>query len=371
MNNEMIQLLSEDGTLISNIDLDLTTTQLRELYELMVLTRVFDEKSLKLQRSGKIGFYIGCKGQEASHIGSAYALQEKDWIFPSYRNPGILFLRKMPIKDLISQMMGNDNDVAKGRQMPCHFSYRDINFVSFSSVLSTQIPHAVGASLAAKLKGDKTVSIVYFGDGSTSEGDFHVGLNFAGVYKTPTVFLCENNQWAISLPFNKQTASESIAIKASAYGIKGVKVDGNDILAVYKVTKEAAERARNGEGSTLIESLTYRISSHSSSDDPNKYRQKEEVEEWIGKDPIKRFEKFLLKQNILTEDDIKEIFDNFKNQVDEAVREAEKFEMPKLETLFTDVYKEMPKNLNEQMNELLKVHSKFGKTKNTSQEFPL
>lgn len=371
MSTEIIQFLKEDGTTHPNYKSDLKAEDLLKIYKAMIQTRVYEERSLKLQRSGRIGFYIGCKGQEASHIASAYALRDEDWIFPAYREPGILFLRGIPLKKLICQMIGNAGDETLGRQMPCHFTYKDANYGSISSPLATQIPHAVGVAYAAKYLKHKIVSLTYFGEGSSSEGDFHVGLNFAGVYKSPVVFICQNNQWAISVPVSKQTASESIAIKAKAYGIPGVKVDGNDVLAMYTVTKEAIERARNGEGPTLIESFTYRLGSHSSSDDATRYRPADEFESWQSKDPIIRFEKYLINETILTAESAQKIKDESEEAFTQAVREAEKEALPTLESMFTDVYKDMPEHLKEQMEELINEQKRSASSVDDSMAFPL
>jgi pyruvate dehydrogenase E1 component alpha subunit len=371
MSSEVIQVISEDGKVAANFHTDLSDTDLKELHRIMVLTRTYDERSLKLQRTGRIGFYIGCKGQEASHVGSAYALEEEDWVFPAYREPGILLLRGITLKSLICQMMGNEADLCHGRQMPCHYTFRQGNNGSISSPLATQIPHAVGAAFAAKYKKDKIVTITYFGDGATSEGDFHVAMNMAAVFKTPTVFICQNNHWAISVPIHKQTASESIAVKAKAYGMPGIKVDGNDVLAVYEVTREAVQRARNGDGPTLIESNTYRLGPHSSSDNDKLYRPEGELDEWLKKDPIIRFEAFLKKQRILTDDQIAQVRQNAEDEFTAAVREAEKYGPPEIETLFTDVYAEMPPMLKEQMRTLVEEQKRLGRSADSSQAFPL
>jgi len=371
MTTELIRYLDEEGNLINNYKPELSEDKLRYIYDVMILTREFDNRSLKLQRQGRIGFYIGCKGQEASHIGSAYALNDNDWIFPSYREPGILFLRKVPIYKLFCQMMGNEGDPCHGRQMPCHFSHKEVNFVSISSPLATQIPHAVGAAYAMKYNKQKTVSVTYFGDGSTSEGDFHVALNFAGVYKTPTIFICENNQWAISVPITKQTASESIAIKGISYGIESFKVDGNDIFAVYEITKKAVEKARNFGGPTLIENYTYRLGSHSSSDDATRYRNNDEYEMWLKKDPIVRFEKYLLNEGIINKDYIESQKKFAEEEINNAIKEAEKLKNPTIETLFTDVYENIPNNLREQMEQLIEEQKRLGESEDNSLAFPL
>ncbi len=326
--------------------------ELKRLYRLMVLTRNLDIRGLQLQRQGRIGFYIGCLGQEAAQIGSGYALKPEDWVFPAYREIGTALQRGVTLKQLMNQYFANAEDLEKGRQLMNLFGVKAVNFVTGSAPIATQLPHAVGVALAAKIRGDPIVTLAYFGDGGTSENDFHTGMNFAGVYKTPTIFFCQNNHWAISVPVEKQTASETIAIKAKAYGFEGVRVDGNDILAVYRTTKEAVDKARKGGGPTLIEAVTYRMGPHSSSDDPKKYRTEQELEEWQKRDPIIRFRRYLEKKRIWSETDEKKAQEDANKQIDEAVAYAEKLPKPALETLFTDVYADMPWNLEEQLREL-------------------
>src|SRR2546426_419191 len=226
---------------------------LLRLYREMVRLRTLDERMMTLQRQGRVGFYGACTGQEAATLASAIALEASDWIFPALREGGAMLLRGFPLVPYLCQIFGNAGDETKGRQMPSHMASRSVNQVSWSSCIGTQLPQAVGAAMAARIKGDRTVIAAYLGDGATSEGDFHVAMNFAGVFKAPVVFICQNNHWAISVPTSKQTASESIAIKAQAYGFPGVKVDGNDALAVYAAVKEAVDRARSGGGPTLVE----------------------------------------------------------------------------------------------------------------------
>ena len=241
---------------------------LLRLYREMVRLRTLDERMMTLQRQGRVGFYGACTGQEAATLASAIALEQSDWIFPALREGGAMLLRGFPLVPYLCQIFGNAGDETKGRQMPSHMASRSVNQVSWSSCIGTQLPQAVGAAMAARIKGDRTVIAAYMGDGATSEGDFHVAMNFAGVFKAPVVFICQNNHWAISVPTAKQTASESIAIKAQAYGFSGAKLDGNDAVAVYLAVKEAVDKARTGGGPSLIECETYRIGAHSSSDDP-------------------------------------------------------------------------------------------------------
>src|SRR5438128_8084843 len=245
---------------------------LLRLYREMVRLRTLDERMMTLQRQGRVGFYGACTGQEAATLASAIALEASDWIFPALREGGAMLLRGFPLVPYLCQIFGNSGDETKGRQMPSHMASKSVNQVSWSSCIGTQLPQAVGAAMAARLKGDRTVVAAYMGDGATSTGDFHVALNFAGVFKPPVVFICQNNHWAISVPTQKQTASETIAIKSVAYGFPGVKVDGHDAVAVYRAVKEAVDRARRRRGPTLLECQTYRIGAHSSSDDPTRYR---------------------------------------------------------------------------------------------------
>jgi pyruvate dehydrogenase E1 component alpha subunit len=259
---EVAGVMDADGKVSRTRDPGLSKERLLEIYRAMIMTRVVEDRALKLQRQGRIGFYVPCEGQEASHLGTAAAMEDSDWIFPAYRQPGILFLRGAPLQEVVDEWYGNDGDICKGGQMPCHYSFRSIHFVSISSPIGTQMTHAAGAGMAAKYRGDDTVFMSYIGDGGTSENEFHCAMNFAAVYKAPVVYVCENNQWAISTPLEMQTASETMAIKAQAYGMPGVRVDGNDVLAVYQVTKEAVDRARRGEGPTFIETVTYRMGPH-------------------------------------------------------------------------------------------------------------
>lgn len=327
--------------------------ELRRIYEQLLRLRLLDQRMLTLQRQGRIGFYGTASGEEAAVIGSAFALKPDDWIFPALRQGAAALLRGYPLVEYISQCMGNSLDHTKGRQMPSHYASRPANFVSWSSCIATQLPHAVGAAWAMKMRGDKNVAIAYMGDGATSEGDFHVAMNFAGVFKVPVVFFCQNNQWSISVNIKEQTASESIAIKAVAYGFEGTIVDGNDVLAVYAATKEAVEKARAGKGPSLIEALTYRMGAHSSSDDPRLYRTDEEVEFWRQKDPILRLQKYLSERGYWTAEEQKTLEDRLNQEILNAVEIAEKAGPPPVETLFDDVYSQILPQLQEQKEELM------------------
>lgn len=360
MDGQLLQVIHLDGSYDSKNEPELSPSELKKLYRYLVLVRVLDTKCINLQRQGRIGFYVPCIGQEASHIGAAYALAPQDWIFPAYREPGAILIRGFPLTKLLSQFIGNANDPLKGRQMPSHFGDRAVNYVTPSSPVATQVPQAVGAAMAAKLQGDETVTLVFFGDGATSTGDFHAGMNFAGVFQAPVIFLCQNNQYAISVPVKRQTASESIAAKARAYGFNGVKVDGNDLLAVYRAVNEAVRKARRGEGPTLIESVTYRMGPHSTSDDPSRYRSQSEVEEWKKRDPVERFRLYLLKKQLLSEQEDQKIREEVSREIEDALSQAERYPLPAVETLFEDVYAAMPWNLKEQMEEAVQLDKKEG-----------
>jgi pyruvate dehydrogenase E1 component alpha subunit len=322
---------------------------LKALLRHMVKMRVLDQRMLSLQRQGRIGFYGTAHGQEAAVTGSGYALRPTDWVFPALREMGVSLWRGTTIQEIVCQLIGNSGDVLMGRQMPCHFSDRKVRTVAWSSVIGTQLPHAMGAAWAARQLGHDVVCMGYLGDGASSSADFHAAANFAGVFKLPVVFFCQNNQWAISVPLSRQTASESIAIKASSYGFPGVRVDGNDLLAVIAATREALERARRGEGPTLIEAVTFRMGGHSSSDDPTRYRAPELVVEWERRDPIVRMRAHLAEKGLLKPDDEVRWTETLNEEITQAIREAEALPPPPIETLFTDVYRDVPPHLAEQM----------------------
>jgi pyruvate dehydrogenase E1 component alpha subunit len=354
---EMLQVIRPDGEYDSKLEPDLSEEDLKWMYRYMLTVRRFNERMMLLQRQGRIGFFIESNGEEACQIGSAWALNRGDWVYQSYRDAGMCFVRGVPIKALVDQLMGNADDPNKGRQMGAHWGNREWNMVSLSSPVGTHLAQAVGTAYAAKFKKDSTVCLTTFGDGATSQGEFHSALNFAGVFKVPIVFLCENNQYAISLPFRRQTASENVAVKAEAYGFEGVLVDGNDVLAVYKATRAAVDKARSGGGATLIEAVTYRIGGHSSSDDANKYRNPEEVEHWKNRDPIKRFRAYMTKKGLMTEQEDRGMQEEVENEIVSVIKESEKVPGPSVMSLFTDVYAEMPWHLKEEADELAREGS--------------
>jgi 2-oxoisovalerate dehydrogenase E1 component alpha subunit len=350
---DMVQILREDGTLRSKVEPKIALEDVKRLYALMVRCRVLDQRMMNLQRQGRIGFYMTATGEESAILGSAYALEPGDWIFPCYREYAAALLRGWPLKEFICQLLGNAQDLTKGRQMPIHIAIRSIQFASVSSPVGTQIPQAVGMAWAARLRGDPVVSLVYFGDGATSHGDFHVGANFAGVYKVPCILFCRNNGWAISTPSSIQTASETFAQKAVAYGIEGVRVDGNDLLAVIEVTRRAAERARRGQGATLIEAVTYRRGAHSSSDDPSVYRDEAEPRAWEARDPMVRLRRYLERKKSWSDAEQKRAEAEAQAEVQRALEEAEAVPPPPPSSMFEDVFADLPWHLREQREELL------------------
>jgi pyruvate dehydrogenase E1 component alpha subunit len=363
----MLRLLEDDGTVRKGRDPDLPADKLRFLYEQMVQVREFDRRMLMLQRQGRIGFYGPILGQEAATVGSIAALEPRDWIFPALREGAAAMMRGLSLTEAIDQLIGNAADRCKGRQMPCHYTYKEGHYYGMSSVIGTQISHAVGAAMAARLRGDDTVVLGYLGDGATSANDFHCGMNFAAVYRSPCVLFCQNNQWAISVPCSKQSASATIAEKAVAYGMPGVRVDGNDVLAVYGATRAAVARARAGDGPTFIEAVTYRRLGHSSSDDPTKYRDDAEVKAWERKDPIDRFRRYLAWRKLWSDADETALKERIAKAVNDAIAAAERAGPPADESLITDVYAEPTAQLREQLAEVLALQ-KQGKNEGA---FPL
>lgn len=351
---------------------ELSNDELLHCYRTMKLVRAFDDICLKLQRSGRIGFSIPNLGIEACQVGAASALRKDDWFFPSYRDFGMALYHGVDPLDMMNNMFGNAHDNAVGRQMPVHFSFVDpIHFVSISSPLGTHVPQAVGAAYAMQQRGEDKVALASFGDGSTSTLGFHSGMLFAGVWKAPVIFLCQNNGYAISLPASEQTASESYAIKGKAYGVPSVQVDGNDLFAVRAAVGEAAERARAGEGPTLIEALTFRMGGHSTSDDPTAYVPKEEVEAWKAKDPIDRYERFLTGRGLIDQAGIETLTSECLAQIDAAAKAAETVGQPALETIFSDVYAELPAHLRAQGAAAFELKSRLGDAAAGDGAFPL
>jgi len=321
-----LDVLDEKGNVDNALAPSFTDDELKKMYEILILSRTFDQRALSLQREGRLGTYPSFLGQEASQVGSIFAAGKSDWIFPTFRESGVYIAAGFPIHLLFQYWVGDE----RGMKVP-----DGLNIFPVSIPVGTQIPHAVGAAMAAKYRKDRAGVLVFFGDGGSSRGDFHEGLNMAGVFKLPVVFLCQNNQWAISVPRAEQTASKTIAQKAIAYGFEGIQVDGNDVFAVYKATKDALQKAKEGGGATLIECFTYRLADHTTSDDASRYRPKEEIEMWMAKDPILRLRLYMEKKGIWTETYQKEVEAHAKTVVDEAQKKAETATPPDPRDMFT------------------------------------
>lgn len=308
-----------------HLEMGLSDERVLEMYETMLLARRIDERMWLLNRAGKIPFVISCQGQEAAQVGAAFALdKEKDYVLPYYRDMGVVLTFGMtPTEIMLSGFAKAEDPNSGGRQMPGHFGKKKNRIVTGSSPVTTQVPHAVGVALAGKMEKKDLVTFVTFGEGSSNQGDFHEGANFAGVHKLPVIFMCENNKYAISVPIEKQLACEKVSDRAIGYGMPGYTVDGNDPLEVYKTVKEAAERGRRGEGPTLIETVSYRLTPHSSDDDDRSYRAPDEVAKAKTQDPIITFGAYLKETGTMDDAFEKEINDRVMNIVNEATDYAE------------------------------------------------
>jgi len=357
--NGLVRVLDDDGNASGEWDPGLTSEQLLSGLEHMVRLRIFDDRMMKMQRTGLLSFYMRSLGEEAIAIAQTMALEEQDWIFPSYRQPGAQFVRGRDMVSMICHCIGNEEDNIKGRQMPVHYSYREGRFISISSPVGTQFSQAVGVSLASSYKGLDEVTITWIGDGASAEGDYHYALNFASVFNAPAILNLVNNQWAISTHANFATGTGSFASRGIPFGLASIRVDGNDFLALYSVTKWARERAAAGSGATHIEVLTYRTGAHSSSDDPSRYRPKNEHAKWPGGDPVDRLKEHLIKLGEWSLDQHKELEERIDGEVIDAYKEAVKFgdlangPYPSADTIFTEVYEEMPWHLREQHDEMM------------------
>lgn len=320
----------------------LSDEKVLEMYRVMLLARRIDERMWLLNRSGKIPFVVSCQGQEAAQVGAAFALdREKDYVLPYYRDLGVVLAFGMTAKDLMLSAFAKAEDPnSGGRQMPGHFGQKKYRIVTGSSPVTTQVPHAVGIALAAKMEGKDLVSFVTFGEGSSNQGDFHEGANFAGVHKLPVILMCENNQYAISIPIGKQLACEKVSDRAIGYGMPGITVDGNDPIEVYRAVKEAAHRGRRGEGPSLIETVSYRLTPHSSDDDDSTYRSSAEVTEAKKKDSIVTFGAYLNEIGILDDKLEKQINDELMTIVNEATDYAEQAPYAEGETAMKFVYED-------------------------------
>jgi pyruvate dehydrogenase E1 component alpha subunit len=343
LKGKMFQILKPDGTLQADRKPPIDDQTTLILFRKMLFISMADQRALLLQRQGRFGTYAPIRGQEACQVGSTYVLQKGDWVFPAFREIGAAVMMGIPLKSFYLYWMGNE----MGSRCP-----EGINFMPVSIPVGTHIPHAVGAAWAAKIKHEKVVTIAYFGDGATSKGDFHEAMNFAGVFKTPTIFFCQNNQFAISVPRALQTASKTIAQKAIAYGFDGIQVDGNDLFAVITATKEAVEKARSGGGPTLIEGVTFRFGPHTTADDPTKYRTEQEIEPWKPLDPLVRLRLYLKGKGLWTEEIEKGMAEEVQKEIDQVVKDAEAIPTPEIEEIFKYVFEEMTPPLKEQLEYL-------------------
>lgn len=346
------RVLGEDGAHLDP-SVSLSRGELLRLHRWMLLSRELDERMVVLQRQGRIGFFVGAIGEEATIVGAAAALEPRDWLFPCYREHAAALMRGLPLATFVANLLGNAGDLARGRQMPCHETWREGRYASVSAPLGTQLPQAVGAAWAARLRGDDVVALAWFGDGATSTSDFHAALTFAGARRSPVIFACRNNGWAISTPREAQTAAETIAQKAVAYGIRGERVDGNDLLAVHDATRRARERAAAGEGPTLLELVTYRLEAHTTSDDPRRYRPEALVAPWRARDPLLRLERHLARLGFADDAALAAAREEVRAELRDAIAEAEAL-APKapVESLFEDVYASPLRQQREQLAEL-------------------
>lgn len=354
MNIEVIRVIDDDGVVIHpEREPRLSGDEHRKILRALIRIRMVDERMLRLQRQGRLGFYVSSTGEEATHIGAAAALRTSDWFYSAYREVGAALYRGYSLRTFMCQLFGNAEDPVKGRQMPVHHTVKHLNFVTVASPVATQIPHAVGTAWAAKLQKKDDVAVAFFGDGGTSTPIFHTSCLFAGVFKVPAIIVCRNNGWAISVPRSVQTVTPTFAQKAIAYGLPGVLADGNDVLAMIHVVGEAAARGRRGEGATLIEARTYRRGAHSSSDDPSVYRDPGEPQEWEGRDPIERYRKYLVHKGELGAEVEARWREEIGDEITDAIRYAESVTpKPPLRTMFEDVYAQVPWHLDEQFHEL-------------------
>nr|WP_050795181.1 thiamine pyrophosphate-dependent dehydrogenase E1 component subunit alpha [Idiomarina sp. A28L] len=356
LNIPMYQLLKEDGSVHKGAELpDISKELALKMFDTMQFIRVLDERMIAAQRQGRISFYLSSLGEEAAAIGSAAALKFEDMIMGQYREQGSLAFRGFTIEQFMNQLFSNAKDLGKGRQMPVHYGSAALNFMTISSPLGTQIPQAAGYAFGQKQSGDKTCTLCYFGEGAASEGDFHAGMNMAAVLKVPAIFFCRNNGYAISTPAAEQFAGDGIAPRAVGYGMKAIRVDGNDIFAVYKATQEARRLAVEENEPVLIEAMSYRMAGHSTSDDPTGYRSREEEEARRVREPMIRFRNWLVKQGWITEEEADAQQKAHKDTVLAALKEAEKVEVPNLDEIITDVYAEPTEALKTQLEEL-KAH---------------
>lgn len=346
----LYRVIDEDGNVVGE-EPKVSGEKLLEMYIFMVRARILDDWILRLQRVGKVALHAPNRGQEAAAVGAAFALDKDDWLFPSYRELGAYLVRGLSEEEILDRAIANADDPLKGSEFAV-YGNRKYNVVPAPVPVGSHIPLAVGAAIAAKIMGHRTVVMAIFGDGATSRGDFHSGLNFAGVFKAPVVLVIQNNQYAISLHVIRQTAARTLALKGVAYGVPGVRVDGNDVLAVFSAASKAVERARSGGGPTLIEALTYRMGPHTTADDPGRYRLQEEVKAFETLDPINRYRKYLINRGLLSESEDKRIWEEWSLKIEDVVKRCyNKAPLPP-EVILHNVYSKPVWNLLEHMREL-------------------
>lgn len=349
----MVQLLDENGNETNTKNTpNLSREEAIKIANTMQYTRLLDERMVGAQRQGRISFYLACTGEEAAVVGSAAALEDQDMVMSQYREQGVLAYRGYTTEQFMNQMFSNKEDPNKGRQMPIHYGDKKLNFMTVSSPLGTQIPQASGYAYGQKMAGQPAITICYFGEGAASEGDFHAGVNMAAVLNCPVIFFCRNNGYAISTPSEEQFAGDGIASRGIGYGVKTIRVDGNDALAVYAATKQAREIALAENCPVLIEAMTYRLAAHSTSDDPSGYRSKDEEEKWRAKDPILRFNLWLESKGWFDKEATDKLLETSRADILAAVKKAEKIDVCALPDIIEDVYDEAPWHLKEQLADL-------------------
>lgn len=334
-----LKILKQDGTVYEGSDMpDMDETLAVKVYKTLAFHRVLDERMVASQRQGRLSFYMAALGEEAASVGGAAGLKSQDMIMSQYREQGALMFRGFSLENFMNQMFSNKEDLGKGRQMPIHYGSKALNYMTVSSPLGTQIPQATGYAYGQKMQGLDEVTLCYFGEGAASEGDFHAGLNMAAVQEAPVIFFCRNNGYAISTPSDEQFKGNGIASRGVGYGIKTLRVDGNDILAVIKATQIARTYALAENAPVLIEAMSYRLGAHSTSDDPSGYRTREEEEKWQANDPILRMKNWMILQNWWDEAQEAALFESLREKVLAAVKVSEKIDKPHIDTLITDVY---------------------------------
>lgn len=355
-----ISYLDEQGNLPAGYQAQINPEKLVQGYRIMVLARLVDERMITLQRQGLITFAMSALGEEACAVASSAALEPGDWIYPQYREAGALFWRGFKIIQYVHHMFGDREDLILGRQMPNHFGSKELNVVTVSSPIATQIPQAAGCAYAMKLQREQAVTLCYFGEGATSEGDFHAGVNFAAVRKAPAIFFCRNNRYAISTKCERQYAGPGVAEKGVGYGVQAFRIDGNDFFAVYDTVSKARQICLAGKGPILIEAMTYRLGAHSTSDDPSVYRSDEEVAKWTEKCPVLRLRRYLEKQGLWNEEQEKKLHAEIQDEIQVAITAAKSTPRSPLHYIVEHVYFNVSPALKQQYEQLKQLYPHEG-----------